>query len=200
MLNKITTTLHQIIAISLIVLISLLAFIFEKELISTLVFERNSIAQGEFWRLFTGHFFHANLNHLLFNLGGLVLIWALHGQYYKTQELVTFFVFSILFTSVCIYFFSPTIGSYVGLSGVLHGLFIWGVIYDIRKRVPGGYLLLTGILGKIVYEQIYGSEENIRVLISAPIAVDAHLWGAASGLLFALLVWLQQSMKLQKKD
>ncbi|WP_158969626.1 rhombosortase [Paraglaciecola sp. L3A3] len=198
MFKKLPTAPHQIIVMICIVIISLLAYIYEDSLIGILVYERNYIGEGELWRLLTGHFFHSNLNHLLLNLAGLVLLWALHGQHYQTVEYLIFFIFSALFTGVCLYIFSPKIYSYVGLSGVLHGIFIWGVIYDVRKKVPGGYVLLTAVIAKVLYEQIYGAEENIQSLIEAPVAVDAHMWGAISGLLFSLLLWLYQTIKISK--
>jgi rhomboid family GlyGly-CTERM serine protease len=196
--NKLPTAPHQIIVMLSVVSVAVLAFIFEEQLINTMIFERSGIAKGEFWRLLTGHFFHSNLNHLLLNVGGLVLLWALHGQHYQTWQYIVFFIFSALFTSLSMFVFSPDITSYVGLSGVLHGIFIWGVIYDVRHKISGGYLLLTGVIGKVIYEQIYGAEESIQSLIEAPVAVDAHMWGAISGLLFALLLWLYQTVKIKK--
>jgi rhomboid family GlyGly-CTERM serine protease len=198
MFNKLPTAPHQIVVVLAILFISLLAFIFEDNVINALVYERHSIAQYELWRLITGHFFHSNINHLLLNIGGVLLIWSLHGQHYKTLEYAVFFTFSALFTGLCLYFLSPDIKSYVGLSGVLHGIFVWGVIYDIRKKISGAWVLLLGVIGKLLYEQMYGAEEAIKTLIEAPVAIDAHLWGAISGLLFALLLWLYPYLIVNK--
>jgi membrane associated rhomboid family serine protease len=46
-----------------------------------------------------------------------------------------------------------------------------------------------GVITTVFYEQVYGSEEGIETLIAASVAVDAHLWGAISGLLFAIFLW-----------
>ena len=53
-------------------------------LIGLFEYDRTLILQGELWRLMTGHFAHSNFNHLALNCAGVVLIWALHGEYRQT--------------------------------------------------------------------------------------------------------------------
>jgi rhomboid family GlyGly-CTERM serine protease len=83
--------------------------------------------------------------------------------------------------SFSIYFFSPELSLYVGLSGVLHGLFCWGVIQDIRKKLITGYLLFLGVALKIGSEQLFGAGTLMPSLIEADVAVDSHLYGVIFG-------------------
>jgi rhomboid family GlyGly-CTERM serine protease len=171
----------------LILLLALLAFIFEQQFSVYLVYQRAAITNGEWWRLLTGHFFHTNNYHLLLNLAALTLLWALHGHYYSIKNYTLLFVFSALTCSVGLYYFTPELQQYVGLSGVLHGIFIWGAIMDIKQGDKTGYLLFIGVWLKIAHEQFYGASVEVANLIGANVAVDAHLWGAIGGLIFSVI-------------
>ncbi|MGJ8693105.1 MAG: rhombosortase [Thalassotalea sp.] len=175
---------NQVLPILSISLLAILAFVFEKSLLDPLVYHRSMILDGQLWRLFTGHFFHTNLNHLLLNLAGLWLLWSLHGHYYNEQNYLLLFVFSALVVSLGLLVFSPNLEQYVGLSGILHGVFIWGAIKDIQHKIKSGYLLLFAAIAKIAHEQYFGASEDIALLINANVAIDAHLWGAIAGALF----------------
>lgn len=167
-----------------VVLLSLLAYFVESNLFH---FQRDLFIDGEFWRGFTGHFLHTNLNHLLLNLAAVMLLWVLHGHFYTYKNYVTVFIVSAITTTFGIYVYSPEIMQYVGLSGVLHGFFMWGALKDIQHKDKTGYLLLIGVIGKVAYEQVVGPSEDVARLISATVAVDAHLWGMIGGALVGLV-------------
>lgn len=78
--------------------------------------------------------------------------------------------------------FSPDLIWYAGLSGALHGIFAWGACVDIKEKMKSGWLLLIGLAIKVGYEQIDGSSEQVANLIDAKVAVDAHLFGALTGI------------------
>ncbi|WP_371189078.1 rhombosortase [Thalassotalea maritima] len=158
-----------------------------------LIYDRALITAGEFWRLFTAHLVHTNDNHLLLNLAGLTMLWALHGDHYKMHTFLFAFSVSAIICSVGIFYFDVDMQRYVGLSGVLHGIFVWGTIKDIKKGWKTGYLLLFGVLAKIVYEQVFGASNDVEQLINARVAIDAHMWGAIGGLFYASLeqLWIR---------
>jgi rhomboid family GlyGly-CTERM serine protease len=170
--------------VMLITLIALCAFIFDNQLSSYFVYQRQLIAQGEIWRLISGHLFHTNGYHLLLNLAALILLWLLHGNFYTIKHYSLLFLFCALGCSIGIYVFEPSLDQYVGLSGILHGIFVWGALMDIRAKDNTGYLLLIGVVSKIVHEQLYGASSDLSELINASVAINAHLWGAISGALF----------------
>ncbi len=168
-----------------VAIIAVTAYFFDNVLADLFVYHRQSISQGQLWRLFSSHFFHTNTYHLLLNLSALVLLWALHGQFYSIKNYSLLFLCSAAICSAGLYFFSPDISQYVGLSGVLHGIFVFGAIMDIRHHDKSGYLLFAGVWLKIAHEQFYGASEDVSALINASVAIDAHLWGAIGGLLFS---------------
>lgn len=189
---------HSIIVI-LIILLSMMAFIFNNSLSDFLVYQQDLIVQGQVWRLLTGHFFHTNHYHLLLNLAAVVMLWALHGHFYYVKNTSLLFITSGLTCSLGLYFFSPSIIQYVGLSGVLHGFFIWGALMDIKNKDKTGYWLVLGVCLKIAHEQFYGASTDISALINARVAIDAHLWGAVGGLLFFIMAAILSVFSVNKK-
>ncbi len=181
---------QQSLLVCIVAVIAVMAYLFDNELADFFVYNRQLISQGEFWRIFTGHFFHTNGYHLLLNLAALILLWALHGQFYTLKNYSLLFITSILVCSAGLYFLSTDIRQYVGLSGVLHGIFVFGALMDIRHHDKTGYLLFTGVWLKIGHEQFYGASEDVSTLINASVAIDAHLWGAIGGLMFSVIYLL----------
>ena len=171
--------------VAVIALLAMLAYFFNDAVSELFVYQYQLISQGELWRTFTGHFFHTNGIHLLLNLAALALLWALHGHFYNFKSYSLLFITSALICSAGMFYFSPEIRQYVGLSGVLHGIFVFGAIMDIRHKDKTGYLLFVGVWLKIAHEQFYGANEQVSTLINANVAIDAHLWGAVGGLLFS---------------
>lgn len=180
---------HSLIVL-IIALLSTIAFAVEnimgEAVTNGFVYQRQLIAQGEVWRLVTGHFLHTNGFHLLLNLAALIMLWALHGRFYSIKNYCALFLLCALFTSISLYCFNASLIQYVGLSGVLHGIFVFGAIMDISAKDKTGYVLFIGVWLKIAHEQVYGASTDVSALIEASVAVDAHLWGAVGGLLFSI--------------
>jgi rhomboid family GlyGly-CTERM serine protease len=195
MLNLPTRTEH-VIGPLLVATIAILLFVFQSTLYESLVFNRHGISEFELWRLLTGNYLHSNFNHLLLNL----LLWSLHGDLFTTRIYLAAFTFFCIFMSLCLYLFTPELSSYVGLSGALHGLFVWGAIKDIKVGYKSGWSLLIGIAIKIGYEQLVGPSEDLAKTIEASIAIDAHLFGALVGLCWACFEHFSSNNTIQTKE
>ncbi|MFD1216734.1 rhombosortase [Microbulbifer celer] len=152
-----------------------------------LVYDRTAIAGGEIWRLLSGHLTHTNLHHLLLNSAGLALLWILHGMHYKIPRFFSAVALIGLGIGIGLYLISPDTDIYLGLSGVLHGLIIWGGMLDIRAGMRTGYLLVAGGWGKVMWEQWFGASGATAQMIDAAVAVDAHLLGAMFGTLLGIM-------------
>ena len=174
----------------LLAICAIAAFMFEPLSGEWLAYDRYAIQGLETWRILTGNIVHTNGPHLLLNLAGLTLLWALHGEHYRVGRFLKVFVWCSIGTSVGLYFFAENLIWYAGLSGALHGMFVWGACMDINNKVHSGWLLLAGVGVKIGYEQLAGSSAQVAALIDAKVAVDAHLFGAISGLIIFTLMWL----------
>jgi rhomboid family GlyGly-CTERM serine protease len=173
---------------ALIIFLSIAAYFIPDNWQQQLIYQRTLINEGEIWRLVTGHFLHTNGYHLALNCAAVFLVWALHGDYYNVKNTAMLTLFTIAFTSTLLFILAPQLISYVGLSGILHGFFIWGAIEDIKSKFLTGYLLFFGVIAKVSHEQIYGADTAVAELINANVAIDAHLYGAISGLISAALI------------
>lgn len=196
-LKQLPLTKNHIIGPLLIVILALIAFMVNNDISDTFSYHRTLILQGQWWLLFTGHLLHTNDMHLLLNSAAVILLWALHGQFFSWKNYLVIWLMLALGTSVGLYFFSPSLISYVGLSGVLHGFFVIGACKDIEDKEKTGYLLLFAIIAKVIYEQVFGASEEVMQLIEANVAIDAHLYGLISGLIVAI-VWYWVSIKKQR--
>jgi len=189
-------TPQQYIAPLCILLGSLIAFTFEQQLGDTLIYKRLPVSHGEWWRFISTHFFHTNLHHFLLNITTLTMLWALQGNLYTAKSYLFAFFFSATFSCLGVHFFSPDLSQYVGLSGALHGIFIWSALQEIKHKEKIGYLLLLGMLLKISFEQFYGASNDLSVMIDAKVAINAHLWGVLGGALTFLIIWgVNRSLK-----
>jgi rhomboid family GlyGly-CTERM serine protease len=83
--------------------------------------------------------------------------------------------------------FDPGLDWYVGLSGVLHGLFAAGALRHWRERPAAAALMLAVLAGKLLWEQLLGPLPGTSSVAGGPVIVDAHLFGALGGCLGALL-------------
>jgi len=144
----------------------------------------------QFWRLITGHLLHSNHWHLVMNLGAFALMLMLHQMHFGLKSFALLLVSGCVGISVLLFFFSPDIQIYVGLSGWLHCFITVGALWDIRHKIKSGWLILLGVITKVSYEQWQGPDAALAKLIDANVAIDAHLYGVLCGLVFALLWWL----------
>ena len=154
-----------------------------------LEFNREAIDRGQWWRLITGHWVHYGFYHLLMNsaallLCGYVLLTELKPSHY-TGLLLT----CLVTVGLGLYWGNPQLGYYAGLSGVLHGLLVAGLFLGLYQapRLYGLALLVVAI--KVLREQWPGFDTT-HALLPVPVAVDAHLYGALTGLAWGLLAIL----------
>ena len=180
--------------ISIIIFISLLMFIFQPQSNHLFSYDYIYINQGEWWRIISNSFCHTNLPHFLMNCLGLIVITTLFIKTFKESSIWPLFIFSSIFISFCIYFIEAENIRYVGLSGVLHALFAYGVCRDCLRKDRWGYILACALLIKLASEQYFGASQTTRELINASVLVNAHLYGAISGATFTMLNFSKKTL------
>ena len=150
-------------------------------------YEASLINNGEIWRLITAHLVHLGWSHTLLNIAGLALIWGLFWNTFDKTPWLVITLVSGLSISLGLYLLNPELTWYVGLSGVLHGLFVAGTLGSIRQGNHREAILLVAIIGKLLWEQAYGPMPGTADMAGGPVIVDAHLYGAIGGAISALL-------------
>ncbi|MHB9022246.1 MAG: rhombosortase [Halothiobacillus sp.] len=147
---------------------------------------RADILHGQIWRLLTGNFVHANWRHLASDVAGL-LLWTVLAAYLESAR--SYFIVLIgsgLGVGLGLLLLDPHVGWYVGLSGILHGLFAASAIRLLSHREwLAGTALLAAISLKILWEQRFGDLGTAK-LLGVPVLVDAHRYGAITGGVIAL--------------
>lgn len=143
-------------------------------------YERTAIEAGEMWRLVTGHFAHLGWAHLGLNLAALALVWLLVGHAFSRAAWLVVMLMTMLGVSAGLWFLEPGLDWYVGLSGVLHGLWVAGALALLGKQREAIPMLILAA-AKLVWEQWAGPLPGSSRAVGGFVIVDAHLYGALSG-------------------
>ena len=172
---------------SVIVLCSLLALGGESAFL-TFRYDRDAIADGAAWRLVSGHLVHLSWGHFFLNMAGLGLVWLLVGRALGTVQWLLGTAFLVLVIDVGFWWLDPNLSWYVGLSGVLHGLLVAGLIAGWHDNPLENTLVLLLVTGKLTYEQWIGPLPGSESTAGGSVVVNAHLYGALAGAAFATLL------------
>ncbi len=147
-------------------------------------YQRAALADGQWWRLLSAHFVHLDLEHAALNAMGLVLMWALFARDYPPARWLAIYLGAALTVSAGLWWLNPELAWYVGASGALHGAMTAGTLAHLRRGDLDGWILAAFIVVKLGYEQFAGA---LPFAGSPDTVVDAHLYGAIGGVVFALL-------------
>lgn len=169
-------------------LFSMTCQLFAPAATTVLRYQRSAIEAGQIWRLLTGNFVHLGWDHLLLNLAGLLLIWLLFGRLLSTRQWLIVMTLSCTSVGTGLLLFNPQLDWYVGLSGMLHGVFVTGLLLNLRRGYRLEWLLLAALVVKLVWEHYHGAMPGSAAIAGGPVIVDAHLYGAISGIVTGLLL------------
>ena len=148
-------------------------------------FDRVLVDQGNYWLIFSGHVVHFNWMHWLLNMGGLLIVAFFFSSHASVKQWFAVMLVSMLFISAKIYFWVPDIRTYVGLSGILHGLFLYGALREIRYYPTSGIVLLCVLIAKLAWEFFNGAMPGSEEMTGGKVLTESHLFGAIAG----VMVW-----------
>ncbi|MCG7877288.1 MAG: rhombosortase [Candidatus Thiodiazotropha endolucinida] len=174
-------------------LVCVLIALLPESFITKLQYQRIHITDGELWRLFSAHLTHLGWGHLIMNLAGFWLILALFPKTQPPLRCMILLVLLILGTSIGLWLFSPEVTWYRGLSGVLHGLLCWGALKQLKEQPGVSFFILTFVVIKLIWEQWQGPLPGSESLAAGNVIVDAHLYGAVTG----VILWSLGSVVLK---
>ncbi|CAE6951445.1 hypothetical protein ACOMICROBIO_GDFFDHBD_03670 [Vibrio sp. B1REV9] len=174
---------------TLLSIISIICLILQSEPMASLTeWHAYNIRHGEWWRIVTGNLTHTNFAHLGMNIAALWIIGFIFRP--TTRNFLVIFILLCTFVGTINLFTSLSI--YVGLSGVLHGLFGFWALREVFEGRRSSVLLVVGLIAKIAWEQLYGPSASTATMIGAKVAIDAHLIGAIGGL---TMVCIEKGLK-----
>jgi len=149
--------------------------------------DRSAIADGEIWRLVTGHLVHMNWSHFWLNAVGLVLVWLLVGERFSSRTWLGIIVVTIAGVNLGFWYLDPQLQWYVGMSGLLHGLLMAGLVMGLSSEARESLLIGAFVVAKLIFEQISGSLPGSEMASGGPVIVNAHLYGSVSATVAAVV-------------
>ena len=143
------------------------------------VYDRHSIAAGELWRLFTGHWVHSDAGHATWNIAALALLGVLFERSLGWR-LVAALAVGTVAIDAWMWWAMPQLERYCGLSGILNALLAAGLIQVWREtRDPLLPLVGIGAVLKIVVEAAAGAA--VFTHTAWPAVPVVHAIGLAAG-------------------
>lgn len=155
---------------------------------SALVYDREKILSGEFWRMITANWVHFSKSHFAYDL----LAFGLAGSLVELRGYRGFTSFSILaHVSIgpTVFLTQPNLQIFGGLSGLATGAIVLLSLHGLCQHSPWRWiclLALIGIAAKIAFEFTTGqlAFAQTEMILIKPLP-ESHLAGALS----AIAVW-----------
>ncbi|OOE41623.1 rhombosortase [Salinivibrio kushneri] len=151
-------------------------------LAETWMWQRSALISGQWWRFVTGNLVHQNLFHLLVNMAGLGVFGLVFYRHISAGTLVSLILWLACVVGLVMWW--GPYQQYMGLSGVLYGLFMFGGLSTIHTPSGKCIALVTGI--KCVADALLGQALPMRAALGIDIAHLAHGGGILGALVFFL--------------
>ena len=128
-----------------------------------------AVADGDYWRLLTSAFLHANVLHIVFNMYALFLFGPFVERALGTWRFVVAYLTSAIVGSVFVYVLADPFTTTIGASGAVFGLFAMALILLLRAKQDVRTLLVLLAI-------------NAFISLQGNISWEAHLGGFVGGL------------------
>ena len=149
-------------------------------------FDHAAIRAGQWWCLVTGNFVHLGWWHLFLNELGVIVFVLLCPEPISAGVWLRRLLLLSIGMSAGLYLAVPGMQHYVGLSGVMHGLFVLGLGRQVRQKDLIALGCLAYLIGKLAWELFAGAPVSDEAAIGGHVALESHLWGALSAVAYGL--------------
>ena len=141
-----------------------------------------NVKAGEYYRLFTSMFLHANVYHIFFNMYALYAIGSQMEKYYGKAKFLIIYIVSGILGSLLSCTLTNNVS--VGASGAIFGLFGAMIYFGYKYRTSLDAFLRSGIVPVVLINLALG-------FIIPNIDITAHIGGLLGGLLLSYTVNVQ---------
>ncbi|AJD90140.1 hypothetical protein JMA_08230 [Jeotgalibacillus malaysiensis] len=178
--------------VSVLILIHAIVFIatslpggLGNEILFTLAGINGLISEGEYYRLVTPIFAHADLFHVLFNTFSLVLFAPALERLLGSVQFIVVYMLAGIIANVATWVLQPPFYSSVGASGAIFGLFgLYAAIWLIYKQ--GAPMEIRQVMVPIIVISV------VMTFFSSNINVTAHIAGLIAGIFIGLFIFQQR--------
>jgi rhomboid family GlyGly-CTERM serine protease len=162
-----------------------------------LLYDRAGIANGEFWRVWTGHLVHFGWPHFVVDTGLLLIVGFIAGRRHPRFMNLGLLLMPA-FISGCLYWLEPSMTRYGGLSAVNLGLLLYVAVEGWRAERREWFwpAVLAAYVAELAYESIRGGQGGGTIRFDEPdvrVATGAHLAAVAYALLALAVAHIQRS-------
>jgi rhomboid family GlyGly-CTERM serine protease len=163
-------------------------------IVNALAFDRQAIAAGQLWRLWTCHITHFSWQQLLVDSSVVALLGYTVQRHIKASHLLILFSAALPLISLAIYWLVPDMFNYRGASGI--GAMLWimagfQVLVQSRRYSPYfwlGIIFVALLFAKLIGEAFFGMPAVSEMPNDVQIAWQAHLCGSIIGLFGFILI------------
>jgi rhomboid protease GluP len=153
------------------------------------VMEGWAVSQGQWWRLFTAIWLHADIGHLASNASiGVVLLGLAMGRYGTGVGLLAAYLAGVG-GNLAVWWLSAGPPGSLGASGMVMGCLGLLAAQSLSWRNPGAQrlkVLISGVLGGVMLFVLFG--------LAPETDVRAHLGGFISGLVLGAVLTLSPGL------
>lgn len=149
-------------------------------------YDRAAVDAGQWWRLLSGNFVHLGWWHWFLNGLSFVLLLFLCPERLSARSWLLRIVVIGTGMCLCLHLFSPRLSTYVGLSGLVYGLFALGFGRQIAAGDRFAIACLAFVAARIVWELMIGAPASEEGLIGGSVVAESHLYGVLSAVAYGL--------------
>ena len=149
-------------------------------------YERAAVDAGEWWRLVTANLVHLGGWHWLLNALSLGLLVLLCPERLPPSEWLVRVLAIGAGMTFGLHLAVPALGSYVGLSGLVYGLFVLGFGRQIAAGDRFAIACLAFVAARIVWELVWGAPQSEQDLIGGAVVAESHLTGVIAAALYGV--------------
>jgi rhomboid family GlyGly-CTERM serine protease len=168
---------------------------------NALIYDRESIQGGEWWRIVTGNLVHLSGRHFIFDVFALLVIGSIIEQR-SARYLWLFYLISGVVVGLVVLITSPELQFFGGLSGIVTAALIYLCVDGIRDQGAWRWMclsILILVMIKIGIEFVLGvsilSATESQPFISVP---ASHLAGFCTALFVYVLTTIKSIPRQNK--
>lgn len=177
-----------------LVLLSGVLLLLPPAAVEALRYDRSAVAAGQWWRLLTANFVHLGWWHYSLNAASVALLLALCPERLPGWDWAARIVLVSLGTCLGMYAGANGISTYVGLSGMIYGLFFLGLGAQAWSGDRFAWFCMAFLAARITWEFVVGIPHSEEALVGGRIVPESHLFGVIAAFGYAVLrsagLWL----------